>query len=94
MLTTAAVIAAQTNRFRIGTFIPLLPYLHPAMAVEDIASVDIISNGRLDLGVGQGYSFHEFNALRIERSSRARRLYDGWDIVKKLFVEESVTFDG
>lgn len=44
------------------------------MAAEDIASVDIISNGRLDLGVGQGYSFHEFNALRIERSSRARRL--------------------
>ncbi len=51
LLTTAAAIAAQTDKIRIGTFI-LLPYLHAAMGSEDIASVDILSNGWLDLGVG------------------------------------------
>lgn len=94
LLTTAAAIAAQTNRIRIGTFILLLPYLHPVMAAEDIASVDIISSGRLDLGVGQGYSFHEFNALKIEKRSRARRLYEALDIYKRLFTEDAVTYDG
>jgi len=94
LLATAAAIAAQTSTIRIGTFILLLPYLHPVMASEDIASVDILSNGRLDLGVGQGYSFHEFEALKIERSSRARRLYEGLDIYKKLFTEEFVSYEG
>ncbi|MFP6780717.1 MAG: LLM class flavin-dependent oxidoreductase [Gammaproteobacteria bacterium] len=94
LLTTAAAIAAQTRQIRIGTFILLLPYLHPAMAAEDIASVDIISDGRLDLGVGQGYSFHEFNALKIDRKTRARRLYEGLEIYKKLFSDDTVTFDG
>ena len=94
LLTTAAAIAAQTKNIRIGTFILLLPYLHPAMASEDIASVDILSNGRLDLGVGQGYSFHEFEALNIERKTRAKRLYEGLEIYKKLFTEEAVTYNG
>ncbi|MGB1885456.1 MAG: LLM class flavin-dependent oxidoreductase [Gammaproteobacteria bacterium] len=94
LLPTAAAIAAQTTRIRIGTFILLLPYQHPVRAAEDIANVDILSNGRFDLGVGQGYSFHEFNALRLERKSRARRLYEGLDIMKRLFTEEKVTYDG
>jgi alkanesulfonate monooxygenase SsuD/methylene tetrahydromethanopterin reductase-like flavin-dependent oxidoreductase (luciferase family) len=94
ILTAAAAIAARTSRIRIGSFVLLLPYQDPVRAAEDIASVDILSNGRFDLGLGQGYSFHEFNALRIKRNTRARRLYEGIDILKKLFQEERVTYDG
>jgi len=94
LLPSAAAIAAQTTRIRIGTFILLLPYQHPVRAAEDVANVDIISNGRFDFGVGQGYSYHEFNALCLDRGTRARRLYEALDIYKRLHTEERVSYQG
>ena len=94
LLPTAAAIAARTQRIRIGTFILLLPYQHPVRAAEDVACVDIFSNGRFDFGVGQGYSYHEFNALQMERSERGRRMREGLDIIKRLYTEDRVSYDG
>ena len=94
ILPTAAAIAAQTERLRIATFILLMPYNHPVRIAEDVANVDIISNGRFDFGVGQGYSYHEFNAFCLDRSTRARRLYEAMDIYERLHKEERVTYDG
>lgn len=94
ILTTAAAIAAQTERLRIASFILLVPFNHPVRIAEDIANVDIISNGRFDLGVGQGYSYHEFNTFCLERKTRARRLYEAMEIYERLHKEERVTFDG
>src|ERR1041385_3422447 len=60
LLPIASAIAAVTKRVRIGTNLLLLP-LHNAVRVgEDAATVDVISNGRLDLGLGQGYAPGEF----------------------------------
>jgi len=56
LLPTAAAIAARTHRIRIGTFVLLLPFQHPIRVAEDATCVDIWSNGRFDLGVGQGYT--------------------------------------
>jgi alkanesulfonate monooxygenase SsuD/methylene tetrahydromethanopterin reductase-like flavin-dependent oxidoreductase (luciferase family) len=94
LLTSAAALAMRTERIRIGTFVLLLPYQHPVRVAEDVASVDIFSNGRFEFGVGQGYSYHEWNALCMDRSTRGRRLAEGLDIIKRLFTEESVTYDG
>lgn len=94
LLPTAAAIAARTTRIRIGTFILLLPYQHPVRAAEDVACVDIFSKGRFDLGVGQGYSYHEFNALCMDRSERGRRMREGLDIIKRLYTEDRVSYDG
>ena len=94
LLPTAGAMAAVTSRIRIGTFVLLLPYQHPVRVSEDVANVDILSNGRLDFGVGQGYSYHEFNSLCIDRRTRAKRLYEGLEIYKKLFTEESVSYEG
>ncbi len=94
IMTAAAAIAAQTNRIRIASFILLMPFNHPVRIAEDIASVDIISNGRFDLGVGQGYSYHEFKSFCMDRPTRARRLYEAMDIYERLHKEERVTFDG
>ena len=64
LLAAASAIASRTETIRIGSFILLLPFISPLRAAEDISFVDILSNGRFDFGVGQGYSFHEFNGFQ------------------------------
>lgn len=93
-LSMAAAVAAVTTRIRIGTFVLLLPFIHPVRAAEDIALADIISNGRFDIGVGQGYTHDEFNAFKIDRRERAPRLVEGIDLMQRLFTEDNVTYDG
>ena len=94
LLPTAAAIASRTQRIRIGSFILLLPYQHPVRAAEDVTCIDIFSNGRFDLGIGQGYSYHEFNALCLDRRERGRRMRESIEIMRRLFTEERVTFEG
>ncbi|MGD0291719.1 MAG: LLM class flavin-dependent oxidoreductase [Candidatus Binataceae bacterium] len=94
LMPTAAAIATRTHRIRIGTFVLLLPFQHPVRVAEDATCVDIWSNGRFDLGVGQGYSYKEFNALCMKREERSARFAEGVEILKRLWTEERVTFDG
>lgn len=60
-LTFAAAAAARTKRIRLGTAIVIAPLHHPAELAEQCAVVDVISNGRLDLGLGTGYRVPEFD---------------------------------
>lgn len=93
-LSMAAAVAAVTERIRIGTFVLLLPFLHPVRAAEDVTLADILSNGRFDLGVGQGYTHEEFNAFCVDRRERAPRLVEGIELMRRLFTEQNVTFEG
>lgn len=94
LLPTAAAVAARTSRIRIGTFVLLLPFQHPVRVAEDATGVDIISNGRFDLGVGQGYSAKEFHAFCVPREERSARLTEGVQLIQRLWNEEKVSFDG
>ncbi len=94
VLPVAAAIAARTSRIRIGTWVLLLP-LHNAIRVaEDAATVDIISNGRLDLGMGLGYRIEEFEAFGVDRRHRGRLMDEGVELIRRTWTEERVTFDG
>ncbi len=93
-LSMAAAIAVRTRRIRIGTFVLLLPFIHPARAAEDVILADILSNGRFDLGLGQGYTHDEFDAFCIDRKERAPRLREGVELMTRLFTEENVSFTG
>ena len=93
-LSMAAAIAAVTQRIRIGTFVLLMPFINPVRAAEDVTLADILSNGRFDLGVGQGYTHDEFNAFCMDRSERAPRLAEGVELMRRLFTEDKVTFNG
>lgn len=94
LMTTAAAVAMCTTTMRIGTFIVILPYQHPVLLAEEVANVDILSDGRFDFGVGQGYSHYEFDALCMNRSERGMRTREGIKLIQRLFVEDRVTFEG
>ena len=93
-LSMAAAVAAVTHKIRIGTFVLLMPFIHPVRAAEDIVLADILSDGRFDIGLGQGYTHDEFNAFGIERKERGPRLSEGIELLRRLFTEENVSFDG
>ena len=93
-LHAATAIAARTERIRIGTFVLLLPFYHPVRVAEDVAFIDNLSNGRFDLGVGQGYRVEEFAGFCLPRPERSARLREGLDLLRRLWTEDSVTFDG
>jgi alkanesulfonate monooxygenase SsuD/methylene tetrahydromethanopterin reductase-like flavin-dependent oxidoreductase (luciferase family) len=93
-LVMAAAIAAQTNQIRIGTSILILPMHHPLRVAEDAAVADLLSGGRMTLGVGQGYVEREFAAFGVERQHRAALLEQGVDILRQALGRGRVTIHG
>ena len=94
LLPLAAGIATRTTRIRIGTFILILPFQHALRVAEDSITVDILSNGRFDLGVGKGYRNKEFNAFGFPRDQRDARLEEDLAVIQGLWTNESFSFDG
>lgn len=94
LLPIAGAIASRTSRIRIGTFLVLLPLHNPVRIAEDTATVDLISHGRFELGVGLGYRREEFADQGIPHEERGARLREGIEIVQRLLQDEEVTIDG
>ena len=94
LLPIASAVATLTSRVRIGTFLLLLP-LHNAVRVgEDAATVDIISNGRFDMGFGQGYSPSEFEGYGIPRKQRASLLEEGIEVIRGMWTQDPFSYAG
>src|SRR5258708_36836383 len=94
ILPIASAIAAVTKRIRIGTYLVLLPLHNAVRVAEDAATVDIISNGRFDLGLGQGYAPGEFAAYGVDRKTRAGRLEEGIEVIRGAWTTDDFSFDG
>src|ERR671939_608785 len=81
-----AAIAARTQRVRLGTGVLLLPLYHPVAVAEEGAMVDLISGGRLTLGVGVGYAEEDFAAFGVSVKQRASRLEEGVSLLHRLWT--------
>src|ERR1700756_4301599 len=93
-LIAATAVAARTRKMRVFTNIAILPLYDPVRLAEDGAVLDVISNGRLDLGVGLGYRPEEFAGYGINLKTRASRANEALEIIRRLWQGEKVTFHG
>ena len=94
LLPISAAIAVKTKTIRIGTAIMILPLHNPIRVAEDAATVDVISNGRFELGVSIGYNIDENESFGIPKTQRGRRTNEGLYIISRLLEGENLTFKG
>jgi alkanesulfonate monooxygenase SsuD/methylene tetrahydromethanopterin reductase-like flavin-dependent oxidoreductase (luciferase family) len=87
-------IAARTERVRIGTYVLLLPLHNPVRVAEDVAVLDNISRGRVDLGVGVGSSPEEFRTFGIPIENRLGRTFEALRIIERCFAAEEFSHAG
>lgn len=80
-------LAAVTDRIRLGTGICLVPQRNPVYTAKDVASVDVLSNGRLDFGVGIGWLAEEFQALNVPFERRAQRTRSYLEVMRRLWCD-------
>jgi len=90
-LTLAAAIAGRTRRMRIGTAVMLAPLRPSVQIAEEAAVVDLVSGGRLELGLGAGYRRPEFTAFGADPSERFRSLRRSVREIRRLWAEGAAT---
>jgi alkanesulfonate monooxygenase SsuD/methylene tetrahydromethanopterin reductase-like flavin-dependent oxidoreductase (luciferase family) len=91
MVPMLARFAAEAPRLRLNAGVLLLPLYSPLHVAEEFATLDVISRGKIILGVGLGYRDVEFKAFGVPRSQRARRFEANLVAVKRLWTEEKVS---
>ncbi|WP_430334421.1 LLM class flavin-dependent oxidoreductase [Rhodococcus sp. ACT016] len=90
-LTLAAAIAARTERIRIGTAVLVAPHRHRVHIAEEAAIVDLVSNGRLELGMGAGWAAREFDAFGSDHARRYAVTDSVFAKVRALLTDGGVT---
>jgi probable F420-dependent oxidoreductase len=91
---TLLFLAGCTTRVRLGTTVLILPYRLPVATAKQLATLDVVSNGRLILGVGVGWMAEEAAVLGMPWDHRGRRADEQLEIFKRLFTQETPSFDG
>ena len=76
-------LAARTSRIRLGTGVIVVPWHNPVLLAEQAATLDVLSNGRLDLGVGKGYRPKEFDGFCIPIEEATERFEESMELIKK-----------
>ncbi|MDJ0848589.1 MAG: LLM class F420-dependent oxidoreductase [Myxococcota bacterium] len=87
-------IAGRTSRIRLGTNVYLLALRHPFVAARAVQTLDIVSKGRAEVGVGAGWLREEWTAAGLDPRTRGRRLDEALEVCKKLWSEEVVEHHG
>jgi probable F420-dependent oxidoreductase len=87
-------LAGQTRQIRLGTNVYLLGLRHPFVAARAVQTLDIVSGGRAEIGVGAGWLRSEWLAAGFDPATRGRRLDEALRVCKRLWSEESVEHSG
>jgi probable F420-dependent oxidoreductase len=93
-LVTLSMIAGTTERVRLGTSVFVLPYRDPVTLASEVAALDVLSEGRVILGVGVGWMREEFEAIGVPSRERGARTDEHLRVLKALWTEDPASFDG
>jgi probable F420-dependent oxidoreductase len=93
-LIVATAVAAQTRRLKVGTSVILLPLHHPVRVAEDVITLDLVSKGRVILGVGIGYQAADFRAFGVPLKERVTLFEEGVAIIRQCWSGEPFSFHG
>ena len=94
MVAALGFLAATTRRVRLGTGICILPQNNPVYVAKEYATVDFLSGGRLDFGIGVGWSWEEFEACGVPFEERGARCDEYLEVIRRLWVEDVSSFEG
>jgi F420-dependent oxidoreductase-like protein len=95
--TTLTAMATQTTRLRLGLMVVGNTYRHPAVLAKTAATLDVISGGRLDLGLGAGWNVYEHESMGIPLyppGERIRRFGEACQLIKLLYTQPTTDYDG
>jgi alkanesulfonate monooxygenase SsuD/methylene tetrahydromethanopterin reductase-like flavin-dependent oxidoreductase (luciferase family) len=90
----AAYVAARTTALRLGMGVSLLPLHHPVDLAEALAVLDVVSGGRLDVGVGRGGTLQDYQTFQVERDDARARMEEGLALMQQAWRGEPFDFAG
>jgi probable F420-dependent oxidoreductase len=89
-----ALVAAATSTLRLLTYLAVVPYRNPFLLAKSAASLDVLSGGRFELGMGAGYLKTEFRALGVDFDQRNLLFDQALEVVKLAWTAEPVSYEG
>jgi luciferase family oxidoreductase group 1 len=89
-----AAIASVTNRIRLGTGVVVLPFHNPIRVAEEFALLDLMSDGRVDFGVGRGYQPTEYKGFQVDQEKSRGIFNEALEIILQAWTRERVNFKG
>ena len=87
-MTVLAYLAARTQHIRLGTAVVVLPWHNPVLIAEQVATLDLLTGGRVDFGVGKGYRKAEFEGFCIPIDEATERFDEAMEIIRKAWTTE------
>lgn len=87
-------LAAKTEHVRLGTFVYLLGIRHPFVAARAFATLDVVSGGRAEVGIGAGWLTTEWEAAGLDPKTRGRRLDEAVEVCRRLWTEDVIEHHG
>jgi luciferase family oxidoreductase group 1 len=91
---TLAAVAPQTKNIRLGTGVTVLPFNHPVRIAEEIALLDLISDGRVDFGVGRGFQPIEYQGFHVDQTHSHEIFDEALDIVLQAWTQQKLDYPG
>ncbi len=93
-MTLLAALAGVTERIRLGTLVLVLPFRNPAYFAKEWATLDVLAGGRTICGLGVGWAEDEFRLMGVPRAERGRRTDEGLELLRRLWTEDAVSYQG
>ena len=93
-MTVLAFAAGITSEIRLKAAVLVLPQRQAVLVAKQAAQIDVLSNGRMELGVGVGWNHPEYDSLNKSFTNRGKRIEEQIDVLRQLWTQQHVTFDG